>query len=245
VFNLDNPILAKVETRRAVAHALDLKAILDVAWYGQGILSPTPISPVLTAFYDPSVKPYPYNPALAARLLDEAGYPLKAGRRFPLRAVHNPFADANVRAASYVRQALAKLGIDVTIQSYDFAGYVKAVYTDRAFDIEIENLGNSFDPTLGVQRVYWSKNFKIGLGFSNAAHYANPEVDRLLEAASVEIDEAKRRALFGDFQRIIQTDLPVLNLLSNNSYTVTKRTVRGHTVTIDGPRANFAEVYFA
>jgi len=245
VFNLDNPILAKAETRRAIAHALDLKAILDVAWYGQGVVSPTPISPVLKAFYDPAIKPYPYDPALAAQLLDEAGYPLQAGRRFALRALHNPFADANARVAAYVRQALARLGIDVSIQSYDFAGYVKAVYTDRAFDIEIENLGNSFDPTLGVQRVYWSKNFKIGLGFSNGAHYANPEVDRLLEAASVEVDEAKRRDLFVAFQRIIRADLPVLNLLSNNSYTVAKKTVRGHTMTIDGPRANFAEVYLA
>jgi peptide/nickel transport system substrate-binding protein len=138
---------------------------------------------------------------------------------------------------------LGQLGIEVRIQNLDFAGYVKAVYTDRAFDIEIENLGNAFDPTLGVQRVYWSKNFKVGLGFSNASHYANAEVDGLLEAAAIEIDAEKRRQLFFRFQEIVQDELPVLNLLSNNSYTVARKSVHDHTKTIDGIRSNFADVY--
>ncbi|HMK78293.1 MAG TPA: ABC transporter substrate-binding protein [Xanthobacteraceae bacterium] len=245
VFNLDNEILAKLAVRRAIAHAIDLNAVLDVAWYGQGLVSPTPISPALKAFHNPAVRPYPYDPAAAARLLDEAGYALKQGRRFSLRALHNPFADANARVAAYVRQALGALGIEVIVQNLDFAGYVRAVYNDRAFDIEIENLGNSFDPTLGVQRVYWSKNFKIGLGFSNGSHYSNPEVDSLLESAAVENDADKRRALFFRFQELVRDDLPVLNLLAYNSYTVARKTVRGHTETIDGIRSNFANVRLA
>ena len=245
VYNLDNPILANVDVRRAIAHAIDLKQVLAVAWYGQGVVSPTPITPALEAFYDPSIQPYAHDPDKAAELLDKAGYPLKDGKRFALRALHNPFADANARAVAYVRQALGRLGIEVDVQNLDFATYVKTVYTDRAFDIEIENLGNSFDPTLGVQRVYWSKNFKPGLGFSNGAHYSNPEVDRLLEAAAVEPDAAKRRDLWVAFQKIVADELPVLNLLSNYSYTIASKTVQGHTLTIDGPRANFADVYFA
>lgn len=245
VYNLDNPILAKVKVRHAIAHAIDLKWVLALAWYGQGVVSPTLITPALEAFHDSSIKPYAFDPEKAAALLDAAGYPLKDGKRFALRALHNPFADANAQAVAYVRQALEKISIEVNIQNLDFASYVKTVYTNRAFDIEIENLGNSFDPTLGVQRVYWSKNFKVGLGFSNGAHYGNPEVDRLLEAAVVEPDEAKWRQLWVAFQKIVADELPVLNLLSNYSYSVAKKTVRDHTLTIDGPRANFANVYFA
>lgn len=244
VFNLDNPILAKLAVRQAIAHAVDLDAVVKVAWYGQAVASPTPISPVLEAYHDASIRPWPFDLAKAAALLDQAGLPLKDGRRFTLRALHNPFAAPNARVAAYVRQTLGRLGIEVDVQNLDFATYVKTVYTDRAFDIEIENLGNAFDPTLGVQRVYWSKNFKPGLGFSNGAHYANPEVDRLLETAAVETDLKKRRELFFEFQKIVHADLPVLNLLSNNSYTVARKTVRGHTLTIDGPRANFADVHF-
>ena len=98
-----------------------------------------------------------------------------------------------------MRQALLRIGLDAELESLDFATYVTRVYTDRAFDITLENLTNTFDPTIGVQRVFWSRNFKIGLPFSNASHYQNPEVDRLLEAAAVEPDEARRRRCSSSF----------------------------------------------
>lgn len=42
-----------------------------------------------------------------------------------------------------------------------------------------------FDPTVGVRRVFWSKRFKVGLLFSNAAHCTNPDIDRLRESAGL------------------------------------------------------------
>ena len=66
---------------------------------------------------------------------------------------------------------LRRVGIDAVIQPREFAAYVKQVYTDRQFDLTIESLTNVFDPTVGVQRGYWSKNFKPGLPFSNSARY--------------------------------------------------------------------------
>ncbi|SFM35238.1 ABC transporter substrate-binding protein [Methylobacterium pseudosasicola] len=243
VLNLDNPILAKRAVRQAIAHAIDLRAVLNVAWYGQGVIAPSPISPALKEFHNPAVKAYPFDPKRAASLLDEAGHPIRNGRRFGVRILHNPFSEGNGRVAAYLRQALAPLGIEATVQNLDFAGFVKAVYTDRAFDFDVDNLSNTFDPTLGVQRVYWSKNFKPGLGFSNGSHYANAEVDALLEQAAVENDPAKRRAAFFRFQEIAQEDLPVINLIAYDAYTVARKHVRNHTVTIDGVRSNFADVY--
>jgi peptide/nickel transport system substrate-binding protein len=90
-----------------------------------------------------------------------------------------------------------------------------------------------FDPTIGVQRVYWSKNFKPGLGFSNGAHYVSAEADRLLEAAAVESDSAARRDLFFKFQKVACDDLPVLNLVAMDTVTVFNRRVRDHTLTAD------------
>lgn len=243
-FNLDSPVLKDIRVRQAIAHAIDLKANLNTAWYGYGFLSPTAIAPVLKAFHDPSIKPYAFDPALADKLLDETGY--KRGedeKRLTLRLLYNPYNDSNKRSAEYVRSALAKVGISAVIESYEFGAYVKKVYTERAFDIEVEQLGNTFDPTIGAQRVYWSKNFKIGLGFANPSHYSNPEVDRLLEAAAIEMDAKKRRDLFFAFQKQVYEDLPVLNLVSFESLTVFNKRVKDHTVTADGMSANFADVY--
>lgn len=142
-----------------------------------------------------------------------------------------------------MRQSLARIGIDGEVESYDFATYVKKAYTDRAFDITLEALSNAFDPTVGVQRVFWSKNFKVGLPFSNAAHYSSPEVDRLLEAASVETDDAKRRQLFIQFQQLVHDDVPSIEFGANPNITIVAKKVKDYAPTGEGIRGSFADLY--
>ena len=129
------------------------------------------------------------------------------------------------------------------IENYDFATYTTKAYTDRAFDVTLEALANMFDPTVGVQRVFWSKNFKVGLPFANPAHYANPEVDRLLEAAAVEIDEGKRQKQFQEFQRIVNKDLPSIEFGTNPRVVVLAKKVRNYAPTGEGLRGSFADAY--
>ncbi|HEY0124514.1 MAG TPA: ABC transporter substrate-binding protein [Rhizobium sp.] len=244
IFNLDNEYLKDVRVRRAIAHAIDLNVVLNTVWYGYGHISPTPISVLLPRYYDASIKPYAFDLKAAQQLLDDAGYkPDASGTRFTLRLTHNSYNEGFKRVAEYLKQNLARIGIVATIDSYDFSTYIQKVYTERAFDLTTEYLGNQFDPTLGVQRIYWSKNFKLGLPFSNASHYANPEVDRLLEAASVEIDDAKRKQEFNDFQKIIADEIPVINLIALENVTVFNKRVKNHTIGAEGVQANFADVY--
>jgi peptide/nickel transport system substrate-binding protein len=178
-FNLDSPLLSKIEVRRALAGALDVDALNKVVWFGYGEVTGSAIGPLLTKYHDAGLKPRPYDPKQAEAALDAAGHPRGPdGTRFRLRLLWNPFQEK--RASEFVRQSWAKIGVDAVIENYDFATYVTKAYTDRAFDVTLEALANTFDPTVGVQRVYWSKNFKIGLSFANPSHYANPEVDRLV-----------------------------------------------------------------
>jgi peptide/nickel transport system substrate-binding protein len=107
----------------------------------------------------------------------------------------------------------------------------------------VESLSNTFDPSLGVQRAYWSKNFKIGLPFSNASHYSNAEVDRLLEAAAVEPDEAKRRDLFFKFQAIIHEELPAIDLVAAGNQIVANRKVRNFAPGAQGINNSFGDVW--
>jgi peptide/nickel transport system substrate-binding protein len=242
IFNFDNEYLKHQKVRQAIAHAIDLNLIVNTIYYGYADVSPSPVSVTLPKFVDPSIKPYAVDLDLANKLLDEAGFPRKdGGDRFALRLVYNPSQDK--RLSEYFRQALKSIGIDAPVAAYDFATYVKTVYTDRAFDLTSENLNNAFDPTVGVQRVYWSKNFKIGLPFSNSAHYANPEVDRLLEAAGEEPDAAKRQQLFFDFQKIVAEDLPALNTVAPRDVVVYNRRVKDFALGAEGLRRNFADVY--
>lgn len=243
-FNLRNPILQNPKVRLAIAHAINIEQIRDIAWYGYATLSPTPITVLDKLFHDPSIKPYPYDPALSAKLLDEAGYPLGAGnKRLDLRLTYNPGNDGFRRVADLVKQALAAVGINAILEAYDFAGYVKTVYTDGAFDLNAATHVNLFDPSVGVQRIYWSGNIKKGVAFSNASNYSNPRVDALFEAAAVELDVEKRRQQLFEFQAIVHEELPIVNFLAVNNITVSRDNIRNHTLSEYGTIDNFAETF--
>ncbi|GJD48337.1 Oligopeptide-binding protein AppA [Methylobacterium crusticola] len=241
-FNLDTEILRDLRVRQAVAHALDLKALLAAVYFGYGAVSPTPVSVVHPQFHDASLGPVRFDPRRAEALLDEAGHRRGAGgSRFSLRLTLNPFLEG--RYGDVIRQALTRIGITVEIHRLDLATYLTRVYRDRAFDLTIESLSNTFDPTIGVQRAYWSKNFKLGLPFSNAAHYADPEVDRLLEAAAVETDVARRRELFVAFQRRIRADLPAVDLIAPSGIIVAHRKVKNFAPGAEGLNGTFADLF--
>ena len=244
-FNLDRPVFKDVRVRRAFAHAIDRKVIRDVVNYGYGRIIVGPISASLAKFYVDDLKTYPFDPKEAERLLDEAGYRRGSdGVRFRLTHDYVPSGDLYRRGADYIKQALSRIGVEVTVRAQDFPSYTKRVYTDRDFDFTFNGMSNLFDPTVGVQRLYWSKNFKPGVPFSNGSHYANPEVDRLLETAATELDPKKRYDHFVAFQRILAEDLPDFGILSSGEFTIFSRSIDGHTIGADGVSGNLADVHF-
>lgn len=241
-FNFDTGILQDRRVRLAVASAIDLKALLDIVYFGYGQISPSPVSTVLPKFYNPNVKAWPFDLKAAERLLDEAGLKRdSAGIRAKLRLTQNPFLPSSF--SDFIRNSLRRIGIDIEVQRFDLATYLNVVYKDRAFDLTIESLSNTFDPTLGVQRAYWSKNFKLGLPFSNAAHYSNPEVDRLLEIAAVEPDETKRREVWWKFQEIIHEEVASVDLVAPSGVIVANRRVKNFAPGAEGLTGSFASLW--
>jgi peptide/nickel transport system substrate-binding protein len=242
-FNLDHPILKDVRVRQAIAHAINPQIVQKAVQYGYADITPTPIT-AGSPYHDASIKPYAFDTAEAEKLLDAAGYPRKGGNaRFSLTHDYLPYGDSYQRQAEYARSALSRVGIDVTVRSQDLPAFLKRVYSDRQFDFTSIGVNTLFDPSVGVQRLYWSKNIRPGVPFSNAPHYSNPDVDRLLEAASVEVDESKRLALYTQFQQIVYRDLPILPIVAPRMVTLANRRVKDHTVTAQGLEGNLASVY--
>ena len=245
-FNLDNPYLANLQVRQAIAHAIDRNVIVDTVYRGYAKALLGPINPNLTRFYEADLPSYAYDPAKAEALLDAAGYPRGAdGKRFSIFVDLQSPAIPTKQTGEYFVQALNAIGIDAQLRSQDYAAAVKRVYTDRDFDLVIEGMSNLFDPTVGVQRLYWSKNFKIGLPFSNGSHYDSAEADRLLEAAAVEVDPDKRKALFTDFQKQVIADVPAIDLVAPDSFVIYDKRVLDHTIGVDGIGNNGASIHLA
>ncbi len=245
-FNLERDQLREPKVRQAIAHAIDREAILRLAWFGYGKMMDGPISSTLARFHTDEVSTYAFDPKKAEQLLDEAGY--KRGQdgvrfRMNIEYIPNALGDTYRRTAEIIKQYLANVGIELTIRSSDFSAYLKRVYTDRDFDMMINNMASMFDPTIGLQRLYWSKNIKRGVPFSNGAAYSNPEVDMIFEKAATEGDAAKRRELFVRFQQIITRDLPDLTLMELQHVTIYNPKIKNHTITADGVNGNLADMY--
>jgi len=100
-----------------------------------------------------------------------------------------------------------------------------------------------FDPTVGLQRVFWSKSFNPQVPWSNASRYHNPAVDQLLEAAAVEPDPTRRAELFQQFQAIVIREIPSIALVQSQSVTVYNKRVAGFNDTAAGVRGNLADVH--
>ncbi len=166
-FNLDKPFFQNIKVRQAFSQVIDRNIIKKVINYNFGEILTGPVSPNLKKFYDPDIKVPTIDIAAAEKLLDDAGFPRgDGGIRQKVNLDFVPSGDTYSRGSDYIRQALTRVGVQVNIRTQDFATYTKRIYTDRDYDFAFEGFSNLFDPTVGVQRLYWSKNFKPGVPFS-------------------------------------------------------------------------------
>jgi len=245
-FNLERPLFQDVRVRRAIAHAVDRDFLLKNVWYGYGTVAQAPIPKPLAEFHTEDVPTYPFDLKRAEALLDEAGYKRKAnGIRFSFTNDPNATGAVLSQTAQVLRSNLARIGVRMEVRQQDFGEFVNRVYTRRDFDTTIYSASAGPDPAIGTQRFYWSKNIQPGVAFSNGAAYRSAEADRLLEAAQVETDPAKRRALYVRFQQVVETDLPKIPLISSETVVVAQKSVRDFLTTGEGSSGNFANAWLA
>ena len=244
-FNLRNPILQKLKVRQAIAHAIDKQALVNTVWYGLGKPSTGPIPSSLKAFYTADGVPqYNFDVAKAEKLLDEAGYPRKAdGVRFKLNQEYQNFHEAFKNNAEFIRQALKRVGIEVEVRNRDIAGHLKAVYTDHDFDINTGRWVPTLDPEVGSFRHYWTKAIAPGVAWTNASGYSNPKFDKLIESIQVEPNAKKRTELFHQFQRLAETDLPVIPLFEQANFGVYNKSVHGLSKAPDAALSSLKNVW--
>jgi peptide/nickel transport system substrate-binding protein len=205
-FNLDRPLLQRLEVRQAIAQAIDRRRIVDQVLFGWGDVAEAPISsPIGWAHWPPALEVYAYDPAKAEAILDSAGHARNGdAARFSIDMVHFPTFN---KYAEVMKQDLAKVGIDLISRPLDRAAAVDAIFTQRDFDTNLISYCNGTDPDIGVKRMYVSSN--IGpIPFSNAAAYRNERVDQLFDAAGKTSVRETRREAYREAQEILGQDLP-------------------------------------
>lgn len=218
--------LADVKVRQAIAHAIDKAFVVDTVFLGYAAASTGPVPKNAPEFYDADVPTYAFDTAKAEALLDDAGYKKGAdGKRFSLKLRPAPYFNETKQFGDYLRQALAAIGIDAELVNADSAAHLKAVYTDHDFDLAVAPPVFRGDPAISTTILVQS-GLPAGVPFSNQGGYASKEMDEIIAKAAVTVDTAARTELYKQFQKLVATDLPLINVAEWGFITVARDTVQ-------------------
>ncbi len=244
-FNTKKAPLDDPKVRQAIAYAVDRNFITKALHRGVSKPAPSPIAPGSPFFY-PEIAPYDLNLDKANSLLDAAGKKRGAdGVRFSLGVDYLPNSDEQQKAlAEYLKPQLKKIGIDVQVRSSpDFPTWAKRV-SSYDFDMTMDSVFNWGDPVIGVHRTYLCSNIVQGVIWSNTQQYCNPKVDELLNAAGKEPDEAKRKDLYLQFQKIVAEDLPIYWINVLPYHTAYSKNLGNPPLTVWGMMSPLDETYW-
>ncbi len=206
------PALTDKRVRHALNYAVDKETISRELFRGLRQPSGQPATP--NAFgHDPSIKPYPYDPEKAKRLLAEAGYP----NGFSM--VIEFYGDEG-NLYQRVAQDLAKVGVNAEIQSIGFQEAVKKF---------IGNLweGNAFRHLYGVApEMDGAKPMAFNSCLQNKPWYCNQEIMPLIDQVNAEFDPGKRKVLLQELMRWYHDEAPGIFLLDNREINAVNKRVQ-------------------
>jgi peptide/nickel transport system substrate-binding protein len=232
-FNLLDPVLKDARVRQAIACSIDRKQIIQTLLQGRGQPAES-LLPVSHWAYTGDVARYEFDPARAARLLDEAGLkPGADGVRFHLTMKSSTQEDVRMLAA-VLQQQLARVGIALDLRSYEFATFYADV-TRGAFQLySLRWIGGNEQPDIFTYAYATASFSPKG---ANRGHYSNPRLDALLSEAAEDADQTRRRADYVEAQQILARDLPAVNLWYKDTVVVHNRRL---THVVASPSGSYA-----
>jgi peptide/nickel transport system substrate-binding protein len=190
--NASGSPLADIRVRKAIYMAINEDEIIEKIMRGHA--SPAAQIPdPPTIGYHPDLDRLPYDPAMAKKLLAEAGYP--DGFKVTLTGPNDRYVQ-DEKICEAVAKYLAKVGIDVNLDVKP-----KSIFFPEVAEGTLEfYLIGWFDGTFDMGRTYFkiahTRNKDKGYGGLNGANYSNAELDTLLESTANMLDrETRKKAL--------------------------------------------------
>ncbi|MBC7435090.1 MAG: ABC transporter substrate-binding protein [Bdellovibrionales bacterium] len=200
--------LTDVRVRRAIAAAIDRKAVIQGAGDGYG----TPIG----SHYVPGALGYvdttgvnPYNPEKARALLKEAGVALPLELTMTL-----PPPPYSRQGGEVIAAELAKVGINVKLQNVEWAQWLSGTYGSKNYDLTIISHVEPFDlGNFAKPGYYWG--------------YESAKFSDLYNKIRTTPRESDRAKLLGDAQRLLAEDSVHAFLYQPQWITVANKNIKG------------------
>ena len=231
-FNLKHKPFDDRRVRLAINYAIDKQEIIDGVYLGLGINIASPYKPG-TRWSNPTLQPYPYDPAKARGLLKEAGFVMSSqgilerdGKPFSFEIVTNQNKERE-KSAVLIQRRLKEVGIDVQIRAIEWASFISRFIKTGDFDVVVLGWGLGLDPD---QYSIWHSSQQAP-GQFNFIGYNNPVADKLLEQGRLELNPDKRMKIYHEFSKVLLEDSPIVYLSAGYGLSAIHKRVKG----IDSP----------
>ncbi|RWE40658.1 MAG: ABC transporter substrate-binding protein [Mesorhizobium sp.] len=188
--NNKKPPFDKLQVRQAISYALDRKAIIDGASAGLGLPIGSHMSPANKDYVDLTGL-YPHNVDKAKELLKEAG--LENGFKATLKLPPPGYARLG---GEIIASQLRDVGINLEIIPVEWAQWLDQVFTKKDYDLTIVSHTEPNDIDIYSRKDYYF-------------NYDNPTFDKVIADLNLTSDEAKRKELLGEAQKILADDAVV------------------------------------
>ena len=202
-----NPLKDR-RVRLAMSKAINREAIVDRVMEGAAI----PAGQLLPdGFFgvSPKLKPEPFDPEGAKKLLAEAGYP--EGFHLTLHTPNDRYVN-DEKVAQAVAQMLSRVGIKTEVVAMP-----QAVYFSRASKLEFSLMlvgwgADTGEPSSPLKSLLATNDPAKGFGAANRGRFSDPKLDDLLEKALATVDDAKRELLLQQATEVGIGDVGIIPL---------------------------------
>lgn len=201
--DFQDPVFSDKKVRQALNYAVDKQSIIDNVLFGAAEALDAPMAPSLFGYCQ--VGSYDYDADKARQMLKEAG---ATGASLELLTPSGRYVQ-DQQAAEAIAGYLREVGLDVSVSTSDFPSFLARVNAEHSKNTVDMHL-------LGWAPAYLDASFQMQM-FREATHppaglatsfYTNPDVEKLLAQADVEIDQDVRADLYCDASKIIWDDAP-------------------------------------
>ena len=216
LINHEHGALAKKEVRQALDMAIDKKAVVDTVTFGFGKEANSYVPEGALYYYADNLR-RPYDPEKAKQMLADAG-----ASDLTLNYLVNAGDEVDEQIAVLVQQQLAKVGVTVNLQKID-ASQTWDMEVNGDYDVAVNYWTNDIiDPDQKTTFVLGddaNKNYMT--------RYKNQHVKELVAQARVELDPAKREAMYVELQKTAKDDVNWIDLYYSPYRNVARKSIQG------------------
>lgn len=211
---------SNINFRKAVAHTIDKKKIIEIVMNGLGYPQDSSLNPSNKIFYNPHIDVYEYNLDKARKILAQEGFLDRnadgvledaKGNRVEFNLYTNSNSAERLQIAAIIRHDLTQLGMKVNFVSLEFNNLVSKLMANYDWDAMILGLTGGLEPHFG-------KNVWVSGG---QLHFWNPgqqqpatawekRIDEIFTQGVQILDDQKRKPFYDEWQLIVSRELPLI-----------------------------------